>query len=263
MTDITPTPAPATEPLLIETRWFPLSALLANLIAITVVNYWIYHARSVFIANHPEYVSQQPPTISRAISDPTVGPDFALWISGSAILLIFGILGLAMFYLRLASLLPSACSGLRRWIRILACTLIAVQVVACVGMYLLSNYRFPDGDELHMLGSYMLFIGEALAMVHAWLISWLVLRNKDQFASVSRTSPGVGMLRLRIAAGMIVLLGVVAYACLFVVKGIDLGKANEAIYLIYVLSEPAVISGFLAVFLLFQTDLWLMLRGRR
>lgn len=257
------TAVPARAPLLIETGWFPLVALIANVTAIIVVNFWIYHARALFIAGHPDYVAQQPPTISRAISDPAIGEPFAIWISGSGILLILGVGALALVYLRLAAMLPDQFAGLRRVLRACVTLLFAMQTLSALGMYLLSNYRFPDGDEMHMLGSYIFFGSQASVVIVSLVLGLKLRRNRDALDNVAGvTLPGARMMGWRIGAAVLVIAMAVGYVSLFVAKGFDFGAANVPLYRGYVLLEPALISGFLLVLALYQTDLWALARRR-
>jgi len=228
----------------------------ANLFSIVTVNYWIYHARFVFIGRHPDYVAEQPPTISRAISDPLVGEPFAFWITVCAVLLILGVSGLVVVYLRIARDLPRGTARVRRAFRVCAVAVLLGQVSASVGMYMLSNFRFPDHHEMHMQGSYIFFVSEALVILIGTVFCVLLLRNWTDLASLE--TDGLmrrGTIRFRRFFGFAVVGMGVLYLVLFKVKNIDLHSANTLIYATYVTVEPMLISAFLFFLALFQTDI--------
>jgi hypothetical protein len=252
MSDITQTPQQV-RPFWI---WAVVSgAFAANVFGIVVVNYWIYYARAAFIATHPAYVAVQPPTISRAISDPVIGIPFAFWISVSAVTLVFGVACLALIHLHTARIAPF---GSRRAHRIFLGAVVAApiaQIGSGIGMYILSNFRFPEANAMHMVGSYTFFVAQGLVILAAligclaWRSSQVSLgRMADKGTMRSR------MLRLRIWVGYASIGLTVGYILLFAMKNVDIGAFNAPLYTAYVLAEPVVISSFLLLLALFQTD---------
>jgi len=239
-------------------------AIAANMFAVVTVNYWIYYARAAFMAAHPDYVAVQPPTISRAIADPAIGVPFAFWVSLSGVALIFGVLCLVLVQLRALPSLPFATAAQRRVMLLTCLALAPMQALSALGMYLLSNYRFPDGHDLHMIGSYVFFVAQALVIVLGLVQCSVLLRSQ---ATMDRLE-SLGLLARRSVAwrwwsgfGSIGL--VLAYLVLFVLKDVDFGVANGAVYASYVTVEPMVISSFLLFLTLFQTDLLTAIRTVR
>jgi len=244
--------------------WFLAAAIAGNLFSIVTVNYWIYYARSAFIARNPAYVAEQPPTISRAISDPFVGVPFAFWITVSAVLLVLGVLALTLVYVRLARVVPFETEAQRRTLVGAVFAVLIAQGFASVGMYMLSNFRFPDDNGWHMIGSYIFFVAEALVIVGGIVACSALLRSRvstDMLETLGFARRPVILFRKW--AGVLSVGLTVFYILLFKAKDIDFGEANTAIYATYVLVEPMVISSFLLFLALFQVDLWAMIRSRR
>lgn len=115
--------------------------MIANAAAIAIVNFWIYRALFVYGRNFPELVAERPVTISRAITDPEVSDLFSFWITVAAILLPFGVAVVAGIQAR------ASVTGFGRAV---AWSMVGFQLGSSVGMVLLSHYRFPDHDEVHM-----------------------------------------------------------------------------------------------------------------
>ena len=237
-------------------RRVALAALVANLFAIITVNFWIYYARILFSALRPDYVSVQPPTISRAISEPSVGEPFSFWITLSAVLLVFGVFWLGSFQRRLSPHTGAPGRYLVQALSVGAPLVILLQVMAGVGMYMLSSYRFPDFNQLHMAGSYLFFLSQALVIIIGTVQCDALLKDRaslKELAAAGLISPRMVWLRKR--AGQLAIALTLLYIILFKLKDIDFNVMNEYVYFAYTTTEPLLITAFLLVLALFQTDL--------
>lgn len=242
-------------------RRLMLFGILANSFVFTVVNYWIYNARFLFIATHPGYVAKRPPTISRAISDNLIGDPFAFWITLSAVLLALAMLPIGALHFRATRGIPAQ---IKARVRLFVSLSISSQLLAAVGMYMLSHFRFPDNGGLHMSGSYLFFTFEALTVIFSGVACWSLSRNKAA-ASYLRNDVSVhlGLSGLRWKIAILTFGMVISYVVLFVIKDFDLPFGKKAIYAGYVLLEPAVISVFLTYLLSFNFDMArVVLKGR-
>ncbi len=234
-------------PLAVIERLGPWPSMALILAPVVIINFWIYRALVVFGANNPEIVSVRPVTISRAITDPMVSADFAWWISLSALLLIPAMMIAAQLNLRLAAAHGPA--G-RRLVQC-AYAMVGFQVLSGIGMVMLSHYRFPAHDELHMIGSYTFFVSQTLMMASGTVAAIIALRlaGRDT-APIDPTAS-----RLRIWMGCIVVVMAVSYLTLFVLKDHDFGEADWMVYRLYTLMEPMLISAYLIVFSTYLIDL--------
>ncbi|WP_425052567.1 hypothetical protein [Psychromarinibacter sp. S121] len=244
--------------------WVAGLSLLANTFVVVTVNLNIYKARADFIEAHPEYVANQPPTISRALSDPAIGDGFAFWIAISAVLLFLGVCGLiATFATALPAVRAVSSRGARRLTTTL-CLVPPMQLAACVGMVMLSQYTFPHHNEAHMMGSYIFFASQAATVLTGLLLSRAIAKDQPMaraMADVGVYSAGANRVRLWVGMASVVL--VLSYLVLFVVKDFDLGAWEPLVYLIYVSTEPLCISSFLLFVLLYNADLARAARSRR
>ncbi|SHJ50024.1 Frag1/DRAM/Sfk1 family protein [Shimia gijangensis] len=224
---------------------------------IVAVNILIYRARIVFGQNNPDYIAVEPPTISRAISDPIVGEPFAEWMAICAPVLFVGVAALAIVAWR--ELRRGGQAIPRRDYRIvtaLCLIIVSLQGLASIGMVLLSHYRFPDFDEMHMAGSYLFFFSQAFVVVFGELLGRRLAAQPRQWSLVTAR-----MARFRrLYVWVPIILGV-AYLALFVLKGFDLGAINEGLYIAYTITEPLLISSFLGYVLAYHFDLWSGLRS--
>jgi hypothetical protein len=245
---------------------FPLAALVAapSALAILTINFWIYYARVEFAALHPDYVAEQPPTISRGISDPSIGEPFAVWVSISSLFILLGVVQIATLYLRSASVLPAASARTGRALRRLARAMVAAQCVATVGIVMLSVYRFPTHDLEHMVGSYIFFIAQAAAALLAGAACTLIARDAaaaEVLAAHPYINPRISRWRGPFALGSALM--ALAFLTFFILKDVDLGAWNGVVYQFYVLSEPALITYFLTVQALYLFEIARMARAGR
>lgn len=233
--------------------WLLLAAVAANAFALAAVAFWIFRARAVFLAANPDW---GPVTISRAISDPSVGPAFSVWMSVAGVLLAFGVFFNAGFYALTARRLPSPGRALVAvWLAVPP-AIILLQAVSGAGMYMLSAYRFPDFHVAHMAGSYMFFVAQALVIVGGTVLSQALLSDRGSLAWLeARGVMRERSVRRRRNFGLFTVAMTVGYVSLFKAKNVDLDPFNEEIYLAYTNVEPALIVCFLIFLGLFQSDL--------
>jgi hypothetical protein len=239
-----------------------VSTLAANSFVIVVVNYWIYRARFDFIALHPEYVAEKPPTISRAISDPLIGEPFAFWIGLSAIVLAFGVISLGLLYIRSARVIGTI--NRRAAFIIIVTTFfgVASQLASSTGMIMLSRYTFFNNHDLHMIGSYMFFSGQTLLiLIFGCLNLWMARRPEINGMLEGAHLLNPALTRIRAYWGPAVTAFAVVFLLLFFLKGFEFSFGNEELYLAYVLSEPAAISGYLSFLALYLIDLALIIQN--
>ncbi|SEO03162.1 hypothetical protein SAMN04490248_10196 [Salinihabitans flavidus] len=216
---------------------------------VAVINLLIYRARWDFIAAHPVYSAGQPPTISRALSDPAIGEPFAFWMLLAAPLLVLG----------LCAILALVEMDLRRFgagqvnlarVRALFVLIVLLQTVAAVGIVMLSHYRMPEATPRHMTGSYLFFIAQTGTVLAGGIVSgWLrALPEGPGRLTLARMHE----FRRRMAA--VPLLLAALYLVLFVAKHFTFPVGNEAVYLAYVSTEPVVITAMLLYLALFAVD---------
>lgn len=236
-------------------RLLALSILCTGFV-IVVVNILIYRARIVFAVLHPEYVSEQPATISRALSAPQVGEPFAIWMAICAPILFVGVSALVYGAWREQARTGPTDRGIF-WLSLIV---VLLQAMASVGMVLLSHYRFPDHHEMHMVGSYLFFFSQAFVVVFGEFLS---RRHGALEEGRSFMDKRGGNLR-RVYIWVPVCLGV-AYLFLFVIKGYDLGPISVPLYAAYTVTEPMLLSSFLGYVLSYHFDMgraiWRYLRA--
>lgn len=218
---------------------------------IVAVNILIYRARHLFGHYNPEAVSGRPPTISRAISDPLVGDPFADWMLICAPLIAVGVACLvvpALIELRRNGGAPTRREHL---ILFWLCALvILLQVLAAIGMVMLSQFRFPDHHKLHMQGSYLFFFSQGFVVV----IGEFVSRRFGKLPA-DRTLLSSGMARFRKYYVWVPILLGVAYLSLFAAKEFDLGAWSAPLYVAYTTAEPLLLSSFLGYILIYHVDM--------
>ncbi len=231
-------------------------ALVLNGFAIIAVNYWIYYARSLFIERHWD-TYQKPPTISRAISDPFIGEPFSVWVTISSLCLVVGVGLLALRYIRQINRLPAPSTFLRVAALVIYPVLVALQIASALGMYWLSAYRFPDANEMHMVGSYTFFISQALVILLFAVASHALLRDRDSLAHLHEGCDlHESAVKLRCGLGYLAIAMTFCYFALFKAKDAYSYDAWPVLYWAYTLMEPAVISAFLLVLAMCHIDLF-------
>ena len=233
--------------------WF---AVACNLTALVLVVYWIFTARAQYIARHPEQVAIEPPTISRAISDPLIGEAFAFWVTAAGLMLGFGVLMNILVYLRAARHLEAPTGYMRLVVGLVMPACVLLQFASGIGMHTLSSFRFPDHNATHMVGSYTFFVSQIFVVLCGVLICDAALRDRASGTRLHALGmAGARMLRARRTFGLFCFGLTAAYFTLFKLKNVEFGAWNDTVYLAYVSAEPAVITCFLLFLALFQTDI--------
>jgi len=226
---------------------------------IVVVNYWIYSARATFIELHPAFSAEQPPTISKAITDPSIGEPFAFWVTLSAVALAVGVLPVCWMHYRTARALPPGRT--RSWLIVLAWAACFSQLSSCVGMVGLANWRGPDHGDGHMIGSYIFFGFQTLTVLIVAVMSHLLGKQPQAPGEIAPAmlSPRLSRFRSRFAVVSVVL--ALSFIGLFVTKGFDFEHGYALMYQVYVLSEPAAITCYLLVIVTYYPELWTTARS--
>ncbi|WP_435139962.1 hypothetical protein [Pseudopelagicola sp. nBUS_19] len=226
-----------------------LISVVCTVLAVVVVNYMIYTVRWQFAELHPEYVIIQPATISRAISDPLIGNPFAMWMLICAPMLFVSELimfGSFIRELKRAGVIPSA--RVQKIGRVTA-IVITLQGLASTGMILLSQFRFPEYNDMHMFGSYLFFFSQAFAIFTMAFLS----RCYDRLAPLPGTPlPVMGRIRLSLIA--VPLLLSVFYLGLFLIKESISDPWRDLVYQTYVTVELLLCSSFLVYLLAWVPD---------
>lgn len=122
------------------------------------------HVENVF--KRPEAYAEAPPTISRALSDPSIGGPFAIMMFIAAGLLAAGN---GLIALRIAGLVRRT----PEWpahLDALFAVAIVFEVMGLVGMIVLSQFTGDVSAGIHEIGSYMMFAGHACWIVLCGLI---------------------------------------------------------------------------------------------
>lgn len=114
-----------------------------------------------------------PPTISRALLDPSIAEPFALAMIASAFFLAIAVFQVASLLYRNIKLLgqdtarPAA----------LLFAVVACETAAIAGMVVLSQFTGSQHSKLHDLGSYMLFFGHAIGIsLVGYMIRGVIIR---------------------------------------------------------------------------------------
>lgn len=232
------------------------SAIALNGFAIVTVNYWIYRALIEFTARHSETYFR-PATISRAISDPLIGEPFALWITVSGICFALGVALLLVYYLRMTGAIAGAV-GWYLWLSFWGVlpVLGAMQMLSGLGMYWLSTFRFPDANEMHMMGSYVFFGSQAVVVLLFTVFNHALLRDKAALALLDEQGwVRARMVLARFWFGVFCLLLTVVYGALFTLKDVYPEAVAPTLYWSYTRTEPALITAFLLLLAIGHLDI--------
>ncbi|MCP4819384.1 MAG: hypothetical protein GY883_09350 [Shimia sp.] len=231
------------------TVWGLAVSVVCTTFVVWVVNAIIYAARWDFIALHPERAARNPPTISRALAEPKVGEPFAEWMAICAPVLFVGVF--LLVWSAFAELRRNGTQSVAtvRWFGRMSAVLLTLQALASVGMILLSHYRFPDHHFGHMAGSYLFFFSQAFVVFVGQVIS----NAYGKLPAEGRVMlPQMARFR-RIYVWVPICLAVLYLGC-FVLKDVDLGPVNRPLFMVYVSTEPMLLSSFLFYVLSFAPD---------
>lgn len=237
---------------------FALPALLVPVIEIPLV-LW---ARATFLAMHPNYMDD-PPTISRAINDPSVGVPFA-----DLILVITGLIMMAMPVMLLAygfAISRLNLSPRRRALMYGLLLLVLVfQLTASTGMVLTTQYSFDIDHDMHMLGSYVFFAFQATTILIAATLCRMLLHHQTKAAIPDHEwhfRRGMHLFRFRFALLIVGL--ALLFGFLFVIKDHPLPVSGYAVQVLYTQVEVIVIACFVLFLGSYGIDTYHMIRHRK
>jgi hypothetical protein len=237
---------------------FALPAFLVPVIEIPLV-LW---ARASFLAMHPDYMDD-PPTISHAINDPSVGLPF-----GDLILVITALVMMALPTLLLSYALAISRLNLsparRAGMYMLLFLMFAFQITASTGMVLTTQYSFDTNHDMHMLGSYIFFSFQATTTLVAAILCRVLLHQQQKHAIPDHEwqfRPVMHRFRFRFA---ILVVGLTAlFGVLFIIKDYPLPISPYAVQVIYTQFEVIVIASFVLFFGSYAVDIYHMVRHRK
>ncbi len=236
-------------------------AMVTTGFVIVAVNVLIYWARGLYAVHHPDYIAYQPATISQTLSDSYIGPFFAAWMLICAPILWIGVTALVRAAWGEFRLSGFGTAQDRRRILVLSGIVVLLQAGASVGMVMLSHFRFPYHNALHMQGSYLFFFSQALVIVFGEMLSRAYAKQPEGASFLAVAGARLRRWYVWVPIGLGVL-----YLLLFILKGYDLGPIYDAAYLTYTLTEPVLITSFLGYVLTYHFDmgqaLWGYVRSR-
>lgn len=221
----------------------------------------ILWARHASISSNPDYL-HKPPTISRAISDPEIGGIFADLNLVIAVLVCISMPMILWAYLRaMDQLLTRRPSRFILW-AILAFFCLG-QITASLGMVLATQYTFSNGHDLHMLGSYIFFPTQALALVAAAILCRILFLQKQKYGFSAEAWPfRSGMHLFRYRFSFLIIFFAVCFGVLYVIKGWNLPISAYAVRVLYTQSEVLVISSYVLFFGSYSLDILKMMNQK-
>ncbi len=235
-------------------RVLAYSALFLNVFVFVVVNFCIYWARWRWIEADP---TGRPPTISLAISSSDIGPVFAIWVSVSAVCLVFGVWLLIWHYLGLLKRCLAPKRSLTNTIVVSAILVAVAQPVSALGMHWLSTFRLPFAAELHMTGSYMFFVAQAFVVLIFSIVNMMLLNDVDSLSEMEvKGLVTRRWVKIRLVTGVISVILALAYLGLFFAKDHFVYPEYPLVYRAYVSVEPMVITSFLLVLVMCHADMF-------
>jgi len=227
-------------PNLMRSRVALISAAPALLVPAIEIPLIIW-ARQQFVARHPDFVADEPPTISRAISDPMIGGPFAALSLLITALILVTLAVLARAYLQAIGQLPLT-AAMRRLMKVLLALFLVLQLAALAGMVLTTQVTLTGDEPMHMLGSYILFVAQGLAILLAATLCRLLLGQQRKHGIGRDVWPfHTGMHRFRFRFALIILLLTAVYGVLFVIKDQTLPIGTYAVHTIYTQWEMLVV----------------------
>ena len=245
-------------PLALHDRLILWIAIAGNVLVVTMVNQQIYTSRWAFAELRPDYIAHSPPTISRALEEPSVGDPFAIWMLICAPALFLSMLLFTRYFRNRLAQKPGVDPRALKRITIFSIVTLFLQALASTGMIMLSQFRFPDHNDMHMVGSYLFFFSQAAVVFVGSHLSNLHDRVDDSHRVLPRQSCRFRRYYVFVPYALSVL-----YLGLFIAKGYDLSPWNDALYMGYVTTELILISSFLFYFLSWVADCLMELRAHR
>lgn len=228
-----------------------MPAVLVPLIEVPLV-IW---ARSTFLALNPDYVDD-PPTISRAINDPAVGVLFSNLILVITALLMLVVPVIVWSYaLAIARVAPGGAR--RNGMHVLLLLFLLFQLAASTGMVLTTQFTFDTDHHMHMVGSYIFFFFQALAIVVAATLCRMLHRGKAELGIADaewQFRPFMHRVRFRFA---MLIVGLVAfYGVLFVAKDHALPFGAYMVQVLYTQCEVIVIGCYVLFLGTYAVDIY-------
>jgi hypothetical protein len=236
--------------------WLPAIGIASVPVLVVPAILW---ARITYHALHPDADPNVYLTISRAISDPAVGEPFAFWITVAAVILWTSVHAILWMFIAEHPRPPAIGVGRDRVARGLWPVMWVAMTATCVGMVMLSNFRFgttTGENRLHMIGSYVFFAGQAATILLAAIYHSLV--GPARAAVETSFFPA----RWRARAGYAVVVAAVLYGVFFQMKSMDLGPATRWVVSIYVELETVLILVFLTYLAAYFVDVSRFTRSR-
>lgn len=248
-------------PLLTRKQAAALVALPAVLVPIIEIPLVLW-ARATFLSRHPDYLDE-PPTISRSINDPFVGAPFAdliLFITAMiAIMTPILVWSYALAISRLELSRPR-----RAILHLLLLLFLVFQITASTGMVVTTQYTFDINHDLHMVGSYLFFAFQALAILMAATLCRLLHgehRKQEIDDDAWQFRPAMHRFRFRFALVIVGL--VVLYGILFAVKDHIPPAGAYAFQIVYTQCEVIVIGCYVLFLGTYGVDVYDMVhRGK-
>lgn len=217
-------------------------------------------ARWTFYQRHPDYVQNSAPTISRAISDPYIGEPFGLVILAVAVIVALAMIPLCAAYFATIDRRTLGNPAMRRKLRRLMRVFIVLQALGTTGMVVCTQVTFRNGHDLHMIGSYLFFVFQALSILLSGVIATRLVRLPGgPFGRYLPLDTPFARVRRYMAFGTAGL--AVLYMILFVVKGWDLPVSEYDIYNFYTIHEIVTISAYIFHFMLYAPEIYVMARN--
>ena len=211
-------------------------------------------ARHAFLATNPHYMDD-PPTISLAISDPAIGGIFAGVILVIAAMVMLAMPMILWCYLSAIGCLPVS-RGRRRVKQALLAVFLIGQITASAGMVLTTQYTFSNGHDLHMLGSYIFFPAQALALLAAALLCRMLHHQQNSHGIGAEAWPfRPGTHRFRFHFAFLMIFFAVCFGILFVIKDWNLPLPGYAVQVLYTQSEVLVIACYVVFFGTYALDI--------
>lgn len=229
--------------------WLPVVGAVAVPVIVVPAVLW---ARWSFLQRHPDADPKTYLTISRAISDPGIGPTFAFWVGIAAVILWFSTHWILWTLIVQHPRRPAIGVARDRIARALWGVMSLAMTATCIGMAMLSHFRLGtggDGGRLHMVGSYLFFGAQAATIFFVAVYHSLV--------GPARRAEAAGAFfpdRWRAGTGYAVVAAAVVYGIVFRVKSMDLGPITRSIVSVYVELETVLIVVFLTYLAAFVVD---------
>lgn len=224
--------------------WMAVTGLFANVGTPIIIDYWIIRIRWEYIEIFPQVAARKPPTISRAMADIPLGNVMAFWLCICAVLLVIGAGLVSLLYVRSARALPAPPRSRRR-IALLGFGIVAIQLPVSLGMVLQSVYSLKTANELHMIGSYLLFVSAGIGQIVSIVVSTVILRRMQRNPELEHLGlihPTAARMRNWFAGCALVL--TVGYLALFILK--DTSFYSPTLYDVYVSTEVVLIAALMA-----------------